>query len=186
MTILIIISALFLVACPVKSVQQEIGASVADKFDVSSTDGKNKPKIKDILGKERAARIAKARQITIYRIKEFVTDAASQKSNGKKFFVDYEIIASGKLNKRKSKQLTRNLLKADNYTDLNAINKCYFTATIGLEIITKKEKMNILVSYPCKKILFIENGQELYRDLESVKFADQIAKGYFKDLPKTN
>ena len=181
--VLLIFTLLF-AACPVNSQQKENGASVTNKPNDNMAETKNKPNIKDILGKERAARIAKAKQITVYRIKEFVTDAASQKKDEKKYFADYEVLSSSNMNKKKSKELKRSLLDASNYFDPEIINKCTFTATIGLEIITKKETIHALVSYPCRQILFIENGQEFYRDLQSVKILDQIAQEFFKDLPK--
>lgn len=183
---LFLIFVLLFSACPVSSQQKENIVPIANKTNVNMEEPKSKPNIKEILGKERTARIAKAKQIIVYRVKEFVTDVASQKKNEKKYFADYEVLGSSKLNKKKSKELKRTLLNAKNYADLDSINKCTFTATIGLEIITKKETTNVLVSYPCKTILFIENGQEFYRDLESVTILDQIVQEFFKDLPKAD
>lgn len=142
-----------------------------------------KPSIKAALGKERVASIAKARQINIYHIKEFVTDATLQNNSEKRFFSDYEVLSFTKLDNKKSKVLKRALLDAKNYMDPEFVNKCTFTGTIGLEIISKKETVNIIVSYPCKKLVFIQNGQEFYRDLVSVEPLDKIAQQIFMELP---
>lgn len=186
MTKVLLILMLLLAACPVNSQKKENDAPVTNKPNVNMIETKNKLNINDILGKERVVQIAKAKQITVYRVKEFVTDAASQKKDEKKYFADYEVLGLSRLNKKKSKELKKTLLDAKNYEDSEFINKCTFTATIGLELITKKKTINVLVSYPCKKILFIENGQEFYRDLQSVKILDQIAQEFFKDLPKAD
>jgi hypothetical protein len=185
MTKVLFIFMLILVACSVNSQQKETGTTITNQSNGNMAETKNNPNIKDVLGKERTARIAKAKQVTIYRVKEFVTDAASQ-TKGRTYFADYEVLGSGKLNKKKSKDLKRTLLNANNYPDLEFVNKCTFTARIGLEITTKKEKIIALVSYPCKKILFLENGQEFYRDLQSVQIINQIAQEFFKDLPEAN
>lgn len=179
-----LIFAVLLAACPIKSQQKENNSSVDNKPGANMLKPKNKPNIKDVLGKERAARIAKARQVTVYHIKDFVTEAALQRKDENKYFAEHEVLSSYKVNKKRTKELKRTLLDASNYVDLEFINKCTFTATLGMEILTKKETINILVSYPCKTILFIENGQELYRDLHSIKRLDQLAQEVLKDLPK--
>lgn len=184
MTKVLLIFTLLIAVCLVNSQQKENGATVVNQSNNRMTKTEKKQNIKEVLGKERTVRIAKAGQITVYRVKEFVTDKVSQTKDEKKYFADYEVLGSGKLNKKKTKELKRTLLDGNNYANLEIVNKCTFTATIGLEIITKKKTINAIVSYPCKKILFLENGQEFYRDLQSMKILNQIAQEFFKDLPQ--
>jgi ribosomal protein S26 len=157
----------------------------SDNRGRNMTEKKKKPTIKAILGKQRVTSITKARQINVYHIKEFVTDAALQNPAEKRFFSDYEVLGFTKLDKKKSKAMTKVLLDANNYMDQEFINKCTFTGTIGLEIVSKKETVNVIVSYPCKKVIFIKDGHEFYRDLVSVEPLNKIAQELFRELPET-
>ncbi|HSS19601.1 MAG TPA: hypothetical protein VLL54_05975 [Pyrinomonadaceae bacterium] len=149
-----------------------------------NTESRRQMAINDLLGRDREVQIEKAKRINIFRVEEFVRDPLSQKEKGRKYFADYEVLGHGKLSKEKSKQLKGVLLDPGNYMDEEFVNKCTFTATIGLEIITKKRKLNVLVSYRCRKILFLNDGKEFYRDLISAEPYDQIARAFLKDLPK--
>ena len=185
MTNLLLLFALTLTHCPPAG----RGAAYTMSFSNGSNGGtapesKGRPSIKNILGRERVAGISKGRQINVYRLSEFTTDAEAQKNGGKKYFLNHEVLDSRRVDPKKSKALKRAILDAGNYMDADYINKCTFTATLGLEIISKRETVNVLVSYPCKKILFIRKGQEFYRDLKSVGSLDQIAQEFLKDLPK--
>lgn len=177
--------ALLLAVHPGVSGQKAKNVRARDNRGGKASKMSKKPTIKAVLGKERAASISKARQINVYHIKEFVTDTALQNKAERRFFSDYEVLGFSKLDKKRSKGLKKALLDARNYMDPEFINKCTFTGTIGLEVISKKETVNIIVSYPCKQIVFIKNGQEFYRDLMSVEPLRKIAPELFTGVPKT-
>lgn len=175
----IFVLALLLASSPGKS-QQVTGNVLSDKKPSNNMPDTKKKNIKDILGKERASSIAKARQLNVYLLDKFVTNIELQKKDEKKYFADYEVLGFNKVDKKKSKALKRIILDANNYMGLDYINKCTFTATVGLELISKKEKVNAVISYPCNKILFIKNGQEFYRDLKSIVSLDRIMQELLK------
>ncbi len=164
--------------------QKENGLSIPNQSNSNMSKPRKKPNIKEFLGKERASRVARVKRVTVYHVKDFVTEAGLQEKDERKYFADHEVLSSHKIDNKKIKELKRVLLDANNYMDLEYINKCTFTATIGFKLTTNKETMNVLISYPCKTVLFIENGQEFYRDWHSVKRLDQIAQIFLKDLPK--
>ncbi len=187
MTRVFLISALLLLSNPAAARRGASGTpqnGVRDNH-TSATNKNKKLNIKEILGKERAASVSKAKRINVYHVSGFVTDAVEQRQGDGKYFVDYEVLGVNKVNTKEVKALKKALLDPRNYVGPDNVNKCTFTATLGLEIISRKETVNALISYPCRKILFIKDGKEFYMDLKSVESFDQIAQAFFTDLPKS-
>jgi tRNA U55 pseudouridine synthase TruB len=138
------------------------------------------PAAEQRLSRDIAGVIKKAERINIYRLAAFAADPGAERPAGKTCFADYEVLDFSKVDKRKASKLKKILLNEQNYARLGDANKCTFTATVGLEIVSKKGGVTALVSYRCEKILFLRDGQELYRDVKSLKRFDEIARGLLK------
>ncbi len=132
------------------------------------------------LGDDIARIVKDARQISIYHLTAFAVAPDEERPAGKKYFADYEVLEFNKVDEKKASKLKKILLDEKNYVKPSESNKCTFTATVGLEIVSKKGAVTALISYRCEKVLFIHNGQELYRDVKSLKQFDEIAHGLLK------
>lgn len=132
------------------------------------------------LGDDIARVIKDAKRISIYHLAAFAVAPDEERPAGKKFFADYEVLDFDEVDKKKVSKLKKILLDEKNYVRSGESNKCTFTATVGLEIVSRKGAVNTLISYRCEKVLFIHNGQELYRDVKSLRQFDEIAQGILK------
>jgi hypothetical protein len=132
------------------------------------------------LGDDIARVIKDAKRISIYHLAAFAAAPGEERPAGKKFFADHEVLDFDEVDKERVSKLKKILLDEKNYVKSGESNKCTFTATVGLEIVSKKGAVTTLVSYRCDKVLFIHNGQELYRDVKSLRHFDEIAHGILK------
>jgi hypothetical protein len=136
--------------------------------------------VKRPLGDDIARVIKDAKQINIYHLAAFALAPDEQRPAGKTYFADYEVLDFNKVDKKRASKLKKILLDAKNYVKPGESNKCTFTATVGLEIVSKKGAVTALISYRCEKMLFIHNGQELYRDVKSLRQFDELAQALLK------
>lgn len=138
--------------------------------------------IEEIIGPERSRLISKASRIRIYRLKPFTTESLERQKR-KKYLENYEVLVRKRLDSKRVSQMKSALLNSGAYLK-DDVNKCTFAATIGFEIVYKKERLIVITSYPCKKLLFLRRGEELYRDLRTLDPLHHIARDLFKDLPE--
>ena len=128
--------------------------------------------------------IVSTKRINVYNIKAFTTDV-NNKGKKKKYFAEYEVLAVRKANKKQTSALKSALLEGPNYvTDYT--NKCSFTATIGLELISKSGKLNVVISYRCEKLLFLRRNTEIYKEVKSLERFDLLVNEIFKRTPTLN
>lgn len=150
---------------------------------VSQNDFKNSDradKVERPLSRDIARIIKKADRINIYRLTAFTTDPEAERPAVKKYFADYEVLDFNRVGKKKAAKIKKILLDEKNYAKPGDANKCTFTATVGLEIVSKKGVITVLVSYSCEKMLFLRDGQEFYRDVKSLRQFDEIVRGLLK------
>lgn len=123
--------------------------------------------------------IRKAQLINIYHLKAFVTEHDVQDREGRKFFADYEVLDVKTLIKKDRTRLRTVLLKEKNYFPTRFGNKCTFTATIGLEIISKSGQVSVIISLRCGSILFIHGGRETFRFVKTMAEIVRMAQRLF-------
>lgn len=158
------------------------------KEDMSKPDNSNTTPIDRVgdrgmaLSPELTDKITAAKEIRIFRLPDFVTNP-KEKRKGKKYFVDYEMLKSQKLDKKKKKNIKEVFLNAKNYADPDSSNKCTFTASLGIEF---GKKLSVVISPTCKKILFLLDGKELYRDLNVDEQLSSMIQSFFGDRSTDN
>lgn len=138
------------------------------------------PKAERLWSQDITKIIKKADRINIYRLTAFAADPAAERPAGKQYFADYEVLDFNKVAKKQASKIKKILLDEKNYAKPGDANKCTFTAAVGLEIVSKKGVINVLVSYSCEKMLFLGDGLELYRDVKSLRQFDEVVRGLLK------
>lgn len=156
--------------------------SEADPLSVSQM--KRDSAIEEILGPETSTLISKANRIRLYRLKPFTTESSAREKR-KRYFENYEVLGRKGLDSKKVSQMKGALLDPASYVR-DDVNKCTFAATMGAEISYKKERVVVITSYPCNKLLFIRGGKESYREVKSLESFDLVARRLFKDLPEVH
>lgn len=138
--------------------------------------------IKNIIGEDKIKAISKAKKVIIYQIDEFITDANSRKRE-KKYFSEYEVLNFKELDKEKAKEIKKLFLNGRSYTKNEFNERCPFTADLGIEFVSKKrDSNNVIISFQCKKLLFIDGNKETYKDLSSIEPFYKIFQENFKSL----
>jgi hypothetical protein len=181
---ILLISMLFFVAC-------STGVGQDDKNQVNSNTGKNmsegekKKDTRATLSRETAKAISKAKKVVVYEIREFVTDRSLQEKDKKKYFANYEVVNFKDAGKGQVKEIKSILLDVASYADKEFVDKCPFTASIGLEFISgRKVSTKIIVSFQCKQILVFEGNKETYKDLSSIEKIDKTSREILNPPPK--
>lgn len=134
--------------------------------------------VENYLDKEIVKMIASAKRINVYHLKSFATEL-DKKLKKKKYFAEYEVLGVKKANKKRTSELKSALLESANYVT-DETNKCTFTATIGLKVISKSGRLDVVISYRCDKLLFLRGNTETYKEVKSLERFHRLANELFK------